>query len=36
MAYGVSDADELEQIAKAFLAWAASADGVFIVPHVEI
>ena len=36
VAYGVSDADELEQIAKAFLAWAASADGGFIVPHVEI
>jgi SAM-dependent methyltransferase len=34
--YGLSDAEELERIAQAFLAWAASPDGVFVVPHVEI
>jgi ubiquinone/menaquinone biosynthesis C-methylase UbiE len=34
--YGLSDADELEGIARAFLRWAASPDGVFIVPNVEI
>jgi SAM-dependent methyltransferase len=36
VAYGVSDADEMGQIADAFLAWAASDDGVFVLPHVEI
>jgi SAM-dependent methyltransferase len=36
VAYGLSDADELESIARAFLDWAASPDGVFVVPHVEI
>ena len=36
VAYGLSDTDELESIAQAFLSWAASPDGVFIVPHVEI
>jgi ubiquinone/menaquinone biosynthesis C-methylase UbiE len=34
--YGLSDADELEIIAQAFLQWAASDDGVFMVPNVEI
>jgi hypothetical protein len=34
--YGLSDAGELERIAQAFLRWAASPDGVFVVPHVEI
>jgi SAM-dependent methyltransferase len=36
VAYGLSDAAELERIAQAFLAWMVSPDGVFIVPHVEI
>jgi len=36
VAYELSDADELESIARAFLEWAASPDGVFVVPHVEI
>lgn len=36
VAYELSDADELEEIAQAFLSWAASPDGVFVVPHVEI
>jgi ubiquinone/menaquinone biosynthesis C-methylase UbiE len=36
VAYGLSDADELERLAQAFLSWAASPDGVFVVPHVEI
>jgi ubiquinone/menaquinone biosynthesis C-methylase UbiE len=34
--YGLSDAVELESIAEAFQRWAASPDGVFITPHVEI
>jgi SAM-dependent methyltransferase len=34
--YGLSDAEELEAISQAFLGWAASADGVFVVPHVEM
>jgi SAM-dependent methyltransferase len=34
--YGLADADELAAIAQAFLNWAASPDGVFVVPHVEI
>jgi SAM-dependent methyltransferase len=36
VSYGLSSADELEEIAQAFLRWAASDDGVFMVPHVEI
>jgi hypothetical protein len=36
VAYGLSDAAELEQIAEAFLQWADSDDGVFVVTHVEI
>ena len=36
VAYGLSDPGELEVIARAFLNWADSPDGVFIVPHVEI
>jgi ubiquinone/menaquinone biosynthesis C-methylase UbiE len=36
VAYGMSNPDELEEIAQAFLGWAASPDGVFVVPHVEI
>jgi SAM-dependent methyltransferase len=36
VAYELSDPEELEEIAGAFLKWAASPDGVFIVPHVEI
>jgi len=36
VAYGLSGPDELEVIAQGFLDWAASPDGVFIVPHVEI
>jgi SAM-dependent methyltransferase len=34
--YGLSEAPELEAIAEAFLRWAESDDGVFVVPHVEI
>jgi len=34
--YGLSDTDELEAIAVAFLRWAASPDAVFVIPHVEI
>jgi SAM-dependent methyltransferase len=34
--YGLSDAGELEEIATAFQRWAASSDGVWVVPHVEI
>jgi ubiquinone/menaquinone biosynthesis C-methylase UbiE len=36
VSYGLSSADELEEIAQAFLRWAASDDGVFMVPHIEI
>ncbi len=36
VAYGLSTTEELEQIADAFLRWAASPDGVFVVTHVEI
>ncbi|MGP0031055.1 MAG: methyltransferase domain-containing protein [Acidimicrobiales bacterium] len=36
VAYELSDADELEELARAFMDWASSPDGVFIVPHVEI
>ncbi|HXZ61818.1 MAG TPA: methyltransferase domain-containing protein [Acidimicrobiales bacterium] len=34
--YGLSDAAELEAVAGAFVRWADSDDGVFVVPHVEI
>ena len=34
--YGLSDADELQAIAEAFLRWADSHDAVFVIPHVEI
>jgi SAM-dependent methyltransferase len=36
MAYGLSDPAELEEIAQAFLRWAASPDAVYVTPHVEI
>jgi SAM-dependent methyltransferase len=36
VAYGLSDRGELEAIAQGFLHWAASPDGVFVVPHVEV
>jgi SAM-dependent methyltransferase len=36
VAYGLSDVEELQSIARAFTDWAASPDGVFVVPHVEI
>jgi SAM-dependent methyltransferase len=36
VAYGLSDSTELEALSGAFLEWAASPDGVFIVPNVEI
>jgi SAM-dependent methyltransferase len=36
VAYGVSDAGELDQIAAAFGRWAESPDAVWVVPHVEI
>lgn len=34
--YGLSDSDELESVAQAFLRWAASDDGVFVAPNIEI
>jgi len=34
--YGFSDPAELEVLGQAFLDWAASNDGVFLIPHVEI
>jgi len=36
VAYELSDTQELDSIARAFLEWAASPDAVFVVPHVEI
>jgi SAM-dependent methyltransferase len=36
VAYELSDIEELASIAQAFLSWAASPDGVFVVPHTEI
>jgi SAM-dependent methyltransferase len=36
MEYGLSDGEELETLAGAFLRWAESDDGVFVIPHVEI
>ena len=36
VAYGLSDIEELQSIARAFVNWAGSPDGVFVVPHVEI
>ena len=36
LAYQLSDTEELELLARAFLDWAASPDGVFVTPHVEI
>jgi SAM-dependent methyltransferase len=36
LAYGLSDTEELRSISRAFVNWAGSPDGVFIVPHVEI
>jgi hypothetical protein len=36
VAYGLSDTDELERIAQAWLRWADSDDAVIVVTHVEI
>jgi SAM-dependent methyltransferase len=36
VAYGLSTTEELEDIAQAFLRWAASPDAVYVTPHVEI
>ena len=36
VAYGLADTAELEDMAAAFTRWAASDDGVFVVPHFEI
>jgi SAM-dependent methyltransferase len=36
VAYGLSDPNELARMAEAFTRWADSADGVFVVTHVEI
>ena len=36
VAYGLSNADELESIAAAWLRWAKAPDAVFVVTHVEI
>jgi ubiquinone/menaquinone biosynthesis C-methylase UbiE len=36
VSYGLSDADELEAIADAFIRWAEADYGVWVVPHVEI
>jgi SAM-dependent methyltransferase len=34
--YGLSDTDELASIAQAFLRWAETPDGIFVIPNVEI
>jgi SAM-dependent methyltransferase len=34
--YGLSDTEELQAIADAFVRWAASPDAVFVITHVEI
>ncbi len=34
--YGLSDSEELQALADAFLRWAASPDAVFVITHVEI
>ncbi len=36
LAHGLCDESELESLAEAFRRWAASPDGVFVVPHVEV
>jgi SAM-dependent methyltransferase len=36
VAYGLSNIEELASIGQAFLNWAGSPDGVFVVPHTEI
>ena len=36
MGYGLCDAEDLDRMAQAFVRWATSPDGVFVVPHVEI
>ena len=36
VAYGMSDAAELERLAEAWLRWADSDDAVIVIPHVEI
>jgi SAM-dependent methyltransferase len=36
VSYGLSSADELEEIAAAFLRWAEAPDAVFVIPCVEI
>jgi SAM-dependent methyltransferase len=36
VSYGLSTEEELEDIAQAFLRWAASPDAVYVTPHVEI
>ncbi|MHB1906422.1 MAG: methyltransferase domain-containing protein [Acidimicrobiales bacterium] len=36
LAHGLCDAAERESLAAAFRRWAASSDGVFVVPHVEV
>lgn len=36
LSYGFSTPDELEAMAGAFRQWAASPDGVFVVPSVEV
>jgi hypothetical protein len=34
--YGLSDTDELQRIAEAWLRWADADDAVIVIPHVEI
>jgi hypothetical protein len=34
--YGLSDTDELQRIAEAWLRWADSDDAVMVITHVEI
>jgi len=36
VAYGLTDTDELAEIAAAWRRWAEAADGFFAVPHVEV
>jgi hypothetical protein len=36
VAYGLSDEDELDTIAEAFLRWSVAPDGFFATVHAEV
>ncbi len=36
LSYGLSDPEELARLARAWRAWSAEPDGVFVVVHVEV